>query len=76
MPRRIPGMFDGPEYDNWTDEQKHEVMVDCARIGRYGNMKYMCNKFKEHVLDPAKQRIKAEQAFNSKMKGGNNGKPA
>mgnify|MGYP003124673338 CR=1 FL=1 len=31
--------------------------------------------FDENVLDPAKQRIKAEQAFNSKMKGGNNGKP-
>ena len=26
MARRIPGMFEGPEYDDWTDEQKYETM--------------------------------------------------
>ena len=76
MPKDIPGMFDGPEYNEWTDEQKYNTMRDCALIGRYGTMKHMCKQFKEQVLDPAEKRIKAEQAFNSKMKGDNNGKSA
>ena len=72
MPKEIPGMFDGPEYDNWTKEQKYNTMRDCALIGRYGTMEYMCKQFKKEFLDPAEKHIKAQKAFNSKMKGDDN----
>ena len=56
MARRIPSMFEGPEYDDWTDEQKYETMRSCALIGK-ASMSNMMTEVGEMLKKNAQKAV-------------------